>query len=103
MLFSEELFEEIAQTIRKPKLKRYFTGKDPFTEMVLAFEPYIDMVNVFSVVEICRDPRDNFLFALAKDGKADVLLTGDQDLLTVGNFGSTRVMTISGFLSEFSE
>jgi putative PIN family toxin of toxin-antitoxin system len=102
LLFSEELLEEIARTIQKPKLKRYFTGVDPFAEMFLAFEPYINMVKVHSTVDVCRDARDNFLFALAKDGKADILITGDQDLLTIGRFGSVRVMTISGFLREFA-
>lgn len=49
--------------------------------MLSTFEPFIDLIKVECIVAICRDPNDNFLLALAKDGKADYLLTGDKDLL----------------------
>jgi predicted nucleic acid-binding protein len=45
-------------------------------------------------------PKDNFLLALAKDGKAHYLLTGDKDLLDLEKFGKTRIVTISHFLEE---
>jgi putative PIN family toxin of toxin-antitoxin system len=80
LLFSTELITEIQQTITKPKLKKYF-GTNALEEMLSTFEPFIDLTEVESIVTICRDPKDNFLLALAKDGKADYLLTGDKDLL----------------------
>lgn len=45
ILFSEELIEEIASTIAKPKLKKYFTG-NALEEMLTQFEPYIDLIKV---------------------------------------------------------
>ncbi len=51
--------------------------------MLLAFEPFIDLIDVQSIVTTCRDTKDNFLLALAKDSKADYLLTGDNDLLDI--------------------
>jgi uncharacterized protein len=76
ILFSSELIAEIKQTITKPKLKKYFVT-NALEEMLLTFEPFTDLVEVKSVVTICRDTKDNFLLALAKDGKADYILTGD--------------------------
>jgi predicted nucleic acid-binding protein len=38
--------------------------------------------------------------ALAKDGKADYLLTGDKDLLDLEKFGRTKIKTIINFISE---
>lgn len=84
ILFSLELIEEFQATINKPKLRKYFKG-DALTDMIEAFDDFIDLVVVKSNVEICRDPKDNFLLALAKDGKADYLLTGDKDLLDIEN------------------
>ncbi len=97
LLFSEELIVEISQTIIKPKLKKYF-GLNALEEMLLAFEPFIYLVQVKSIVKICRDPKDNFLLALAKDGKADYLLTGDKDLLDLKKFGKTKIITIVDFI-----
>lgn len=68
--------------------------------MLLAFEPFIDLLQVESFVTVCRDPKDNFLLALAKDGKADYLLTGDKDLLALIKFGKTKIKTITAFLDE---
>ena len=43
-------------------------------------------IDIQSVVTVCRDPKDNYLLALAKDAKADFLITGDQDLLVLKIF-----------------
>ena len=97
LLFSTELITEIQQTITKPRLKKYF-GTNALEEMLSTFEPFIDLIEVQSIVTICRDPKDNFLLAIAKDGKADYLLTGDNDLLDLKKFGKTKIITIVNFI-----
>jgi len=99
LLFSVELITEIQQTIAKPRLEKYFTT-NALEEMLSTFEPFIDLIEVESTVTICRDPNDNFLLALAKDGKADYLLTGDKDLLELEKFGKTKIKTIASFIDE---
>jgi uncharacterized protein len=99
LLFSKELIAEINQTITKPKLKKYF-GTNALEEMLLAFDPFIDFIEVKSIVTLCRDEKDNFLLALAKDGDADYLLTGDKDLLDLKRFGKTNIYTISEFITS---
>ncbi len=58
--------------------------------MLSTFEPYIDLIEVESIITICRDPKDNFLLALAKDGKANYLLKGDKDLLELKNLAKQK-------------
>jgi len=99
LLFSEELIVEIKQTIVKPKLKKYF-GANALEEMLSTFEPFIDLIEVKSIVTVCRDTKDNFLLALAKDGHADYLLTGDRDLLELKKFGNTMIKTVVTFIDE---
>jgi hypothetical protein len=99
ILFSTELIHEIEETIAKPKLKKYFKANG-LEEMLSTFEPFIDLIEIKTVVTVCRDPKDNFLLALAKDGKADYLLTGDKDLLDLIKFGKTKIKTITAFIDE---
>ena len=99
LLFSVELLAEIQETIGKPRLKKFF-GANALEQMLSVFEPFIDLVNVESIVTVCRDPRDNFLLALAKDGKADYLLTGDNDLLVIKKFRKTKITTIANFIES---
>ena len=67
--------------------------------MLSTFEPFTDLIEVNSIVTICRDSKDNFLLALAKDGKADYLLTGDKDLLELKKFGKTKIEMITTFIT----
>lgn len=99
ILFSTELLDEIAATIQKPKLRKYFP-ENAMEDMLLNIEPYIDIVDVKSTVNICRDEKDNFLLVLARDGNADFLLTGDDDLLALKKFGKTKIVTIRYFLDN---
>jgi uncharacterized protein len=99
LLFSAELLDEINSTVTKPKLRKYFSP-NAMEEMLLNLEPYIELIEVKSIVKVCRDTKDNFLLALSKDGKADYLITGDKDLLDLGKYGKTEILTISKFLEQ---
>jgi putative PIN family toxin of toxin-antitoxin system len=101
ILFSSELVQELQATISKPKLQKYF-APNALEEMMVLFDPYIDLIVVKSKVEICRDSNDNFLLALSKDGKANFLLTGDNDLLDIGKYGQTEILKITEFLEKNS-
>lgn len=100
ILLSEELINEIASTIAKPRLKKYFP-EDALAEMLDVFEPFSDFIEIKSKVEVCRDPNDDFLLSLAKDGKADYLLTGDKDLLVLEVFEGTKIMKINDFFEKY--
>jgi len=99
ILFSAELVKELEATITKPKLQKYF-AENALEEMLTAFDSYIDFIEVKSNVKVCRDPNDDFLLALAKDGKANFLITGDNDLLVIGNYGKTEIIKITNFLKR---
>ena len=97
-LFCEELINEVQVTITKLKLRKYFSDADnALEEMLVTFDPYIQFVEVKSHVTVCRDNADNFLLALSKDGKADFLVTGDKDLLSIRKFEKTNIITFNDF------
>jgi uncharacterized protein len=45
-----------------------------------------------------RDPKDDFLVQLAIDSKADFLVSGDKDVLVLGEVGDTKIVTPSKFI-----
>jgi len=55
---------------------------------------------VTSNISVCRDPKDDFLLSLAKDGNATYLITGDKDLLILKEFGKTTILTVTEYLSD---
>ncbi|MCL2004868.1 MAG: putative toxin-antitoxin system toxin component, PIN family [Planctomycetaceae bacterium] len=98
LLVSEALFEDLANAVRKPYLARQINPEN-YARLVALLKRSAELVDVRSVVDACRDPKDNFLLALAKDGHADYLITGDLDLLTMQRFEKTKIVK----LSEFAE
>ena len=90
LVYSQELQEEILRVLRRPKFSKYIPA-----EKMAGYESEIQrfpLLPVSTVVDVCRDPKDNFLLALCHDGQADFLLTGDQDLLVLEQFGHTRII-----------
>ncbi len=57
------------------------------------------MIEIRSTVLLCRDPKDNYLLALAQDSQADYLVTGDRDLLILENFAGTIILSYQDFTS----
>jgi uncharacterized protein len=99
IVFSQELLDEFLEVVKRPKFRRFFSASD-IEEIIETIEEYAEFVRVQTKIEICRDPKDNFLLSLSVDGNADFLLTGDQDLLDLQNFGETTITTISNFLQN---
>lgn len=91
------MLEEFLEVAKRPKFRRFFTATD-IEEILETIEEYAEFVIVQTKIDACRDPKDNFLLSLAVDGNADILLTGDKDLLDLIKFGETKIKTISDFL-----
>ena len=47
---------------------------------------------------VCRDPDDDQILALAFDGDAQVLVTGDDDLLVLSSFNGVPIISPREFL-----
>ena len=100
LLVSEELFNDLGNAIRKPYPAKRINRVE-YEELVSLLRTDTELVDVHSVVEVCRDPKDNFLLALAKDGNADYLITGDDDLLVLETFEKTKIVKLTDFETAF--
>ena len=50
-----------------------------------------------------RDPKDDYLLAYALVSRADYLVTGDEDLLVLGEVGCVRIVRPADFLQALRE
>jgi putative PIN family toxin of toxin-antitoxin system len=77
LLYSQELIEEFIEVARRPKFKKYF-DEESLQSLLAKMAARAEFIDVESKINICQDYKDNFLLALAKDGNATHLLTGDK-------------------------
>jgi len=99
ILFSEESLQEFIEVTNRLKFEKYFSKEDVIN-LLLLFDFYGELVEIKSNIEICRDPKDNFLLNLAVDGNADYLITGDKDLLEIGKIDQTSILTFKEFVEK---
>lgn len=96
ILFSEELFVELIEVLRRPKFSRYFSQED-IEELISLLHCKTELVAVQDQVAECRDPKDNFLLELCLSGNADWLITGDEDLLVLNPFRGVKIINYRMF------
>jgi putative PIN family toxin of toxin-antitoxin system len=55
-------------------------------------------VKLDGMVRVCRDPKDDTYLECAVLSRADLLITGDKDLLVHGSYEGTQIVTPIQFL-----
>jgi uncharacterized protein len=80
----------------RPKFSRLLTTEQ-VADFLKILSNRLTFIEPSSIVEVCRDPDDDYLLSICLDGAADFLLTGDKDLLSLGDFINTRILTITEF------
>jgi putative PIN family toxin of toxin-antitoxin system len=98
VVFSDELFVEFLEVVHREKFVRYFNDLNIKILVEIINEKAL-FVKVFSIVNVSRDVKDNFLLSLAIDGDVDYLITGDNDLLILKHYKKTSILTINDFIS----
>jgi putative PIN family toxin of toxin-antitoxin system len=99
LLIADLLIEELAGVLARPKFARYVDAGD-VRDFVAALAGIAERVTVTAHVRICRDPKDDHILALAQSGQANVIVTGDGDLLALNPFGSIRILTPRAYLES---
>jgi uncharacterized protein len=101
LVISEDLLAEIADVGERSHVRKYF-DHDKLQAFISLLREFGDLVeDPTNRPKIARDPDDDYLLALSKKAKADVLVTGDKGLLVLGDHGRTRIMKPKEFIKEF--
>ncbi|EDP74819.1 putative toxin-antitoxin system toxin component, PIN family [Hydrogenivirga sp. 128-5-R1-1] len=93
LLFSEDTLEELVKVLHYPK----FGLEDEEIDFLIYVEvlPYAEVINEVVEVnrEICRDRDDIKFLECAVSGKADYIVSGDGDLISVGEIEGIKIIT----------
>jgi putative PIN family toxin of toxin-antitoxin system len=99
---SQFLLDELLQVLNYPKFAQRLTDYKHTPEKILA--EYISITTLVdtSTVElpnICRDPDDNHVLACAEAGQAILVVSGDSDLLSLGDYKGIRILSVADFVA----
>ena len=96
LIFAEQNIRELQLVAHRDKFRRYFHEED-VNDLIDFIQIIGKVYKIDEYVEICRDPKDDFLLALAKKGKADYLVSGDKDLLVLETYQKTKITAVDEF------
>jgi putative PIN family toxin of toxin-antitoxin system len=92
LLASEDTLAELAQTIARDKFNPYVSLEDRH-EFFRLYARLAEWVPIGSTVRVCRDPKDDKFLELAVDGEAQMLVTGDKNLLELSPYRNIQILT----------
>ncbi len=98
VLFSDDLFNELLEVLKRLKFKKYFSD-NAIEALVSVLYEKVELIKINQNFNDCRDPKDNFLLDLSVSGYADYLVTGDVDLLVLNPFHGVKVISYQSFQS----
>jgi putative PIN family toxin of toxin-antitoxin system len=88
----QELFVTLARPRLAPLIPPHF--RDWLREVLAAAE----LVAIGERIVACRDPKDDKFLELAVNGHADLIVTGDDDLLALNPFRDIPIVTPAMFV-----
>jgi putative PIN family toxin of toxin-antitoxin system len=97
VLISEATLAEVADVLARPKFAPYVTVQDR-QQFIRLLGRVAEMVPITHSIRACRDPKDDKFLELAVNGGANVMVTGDKDLLALNPFRKIAIITPAQYL-----
>ncbi len=104
LLSSAPLLDELADVLGRDKFaSRIRQVGSPLAAMVSNYRALVTLVEPLPMAPASRDPDDDAVLACALAAQADLIVTRDRDLLTLGTFRQIRIVSSREALSAFPE
>ncbi|MDB9465140.1 putative toxin-antitoxin system toxin component, PIN family [Dolichospermum circinale CS-1225] len=97
ILMSEAIWQEIIDVLSRPKFEKYVTliEREFFLDWLAES---LNFIEIRDTIVACRDAKDDKLLELAVNGNAELIVSGDEDLLILNPFQEIAIVTVRQFL-----
>lgn len=99
LLFSEFTMDELTAVLFRSKFDRY-VSREERALFLAQIGVAAAFVSIIQLVRECRDPKDDKFLEVALNGRADVIITGDEDLLAMHPWRGIEILSSSDYLSR---
>lgn len=98
LLISVTTLQELSDVLGRPKFAKYVSEEDRRL-FLAALVQEAEIVDVVESISECRDHKDDKFLEAAWNGRADCIITGDEDLLVLHPFRGITIIKPADLLS----
>ena len=95
------MLAELRGVPTRPKLRRAGVSDQQVEDFIAGLLDDADLVVPDMRVRVCRDPKDDMVLEAALAGGAEVIVTGDRDLLVPHPWRGVAILTPTDFTTRF--
>lgn len=99
LLLSEPTYEELVRVLHRSNFDGY-VSRERRKAFLAQLGSVAEFVPIVQLVRECRDPTDDKFLEVALNGRADVIVTGDTDLLEMHPWRGIEILSPSQFLER---
>jgi len=99
LLVSEATMYELADVLSRRKLDRYVSVENR-KQFIRELRRVAELVPIIQIVRECRDPIDDKFLEVALNGRADLIITGDDHLLALDPWREIVIVSPAEYLKR---
>ena len=100
-LVSEVTLAELAEVLSRPRFDRWVTRAER-QQFLRQLGGVVRVVTITQCMRVCRDPKDDKFLDVALTGEAQLIVSGDHDLLALHPFHGIEILTPADILQRTS-
>ncbi len=99
LLVSDATLGELADVLSRAKFDPYVSLEDR-QDFIRVLNRVAERIIVTAPIKACRDPKDDKFLEVALNGEANLILTGDRDLLALHPFRGVDILSPREYLER---
>ena len=101
IVYSVPLMVALVEVLSRPQIQqKYHIHSDDITALINLIRLRGELVSPNRQIDACRDPKDNRVLEAAVEGNADVIVSGDADLLDMREFEAIPILRVAKLLAR---
>jgi len=97
LLLSRAIIRELLEVLAR----KFARDREELARVAVFFGDLAELIEPAAQVAVLEDEPDNRILECAADGDASVIVTGDKQMLALGRYEETEIMSLSSYLHEY--
>jgi uncharacterized protein len=96
LLISKEIINEVLSVLSS----KFSRDREELSHVAVVLSELGELITPMKRIGILRDESDNRILECALSGHADVIVTGDKDMLKLGVYKNVRIISLKEYLES---